>query len=474
MNTAQHYDAIILGAGQAGTPLSTALAEVGMRIVLVELKHVGGTCVNEGCTPTKTMVASGRVAYLARRAADYGVHTGAITVDMRKVRERKRAIVDSFRNGGQAKIEKTPNVQLIFGEASFSVPRSTGPKTVDVQSNDGSRFSLSADYVFINAGTRASRPRLDGLDSVAALDNVSIMELDAVPEHLLVLGGGYIGLEFGQMFRRFGSRVTIVQSAAQLLKGEDPDVAEEVAKILREDGVEVILRAKAKSVQQVGNEVQLKVEFAGEAAPRSETLVGSHLLLATGRVPNSDSLNLAAAGIDVDERGFIRVNDRLETSAKGVYALGDIKGGPAFTHISYDDFRVIRANLLEKRPASISNRLVPYTLFIDPQLGRVGMTETEARAAKRNIRVAKLPMTSVARALEMDETRGFMKVVVDAETSQILGAAVLGVEGGEVMAAFEVAMMGKLPYTALRDGVFAHPTLVESVNNLFMAMDSRK
>jgi pyruvate/2-oxoglutarate dehydrogenase complex dihydrolipoamide dehydrogenase (E3) component len=469
MNTAQHYDAIILGAGQAGTPLSTALAEAGMKTVLVERKHVGGTCVNEGCTPTKTMVASGRVAYLARRGSDYGVHTGAISVDMRRVRERKRAIVDSFRNGSQAKIEKTPNLQLIFGEASFS-----GPKTVDVQSNDGSRFSLSADYVFINAGTRASRPRLDGLDGVAALDNASIMELDAVPEHLLVLGGGYIGLEFGQMFRRFGSRVTIVQSAGQLLKSEDPDVADEVAKILREDGVDVLRRAKAKRVQQVGNEVRLEVEFAGEAAPRSETLVGSHLLLATGRVPYSDSLNVAAAGIDVDQRGFIRVNDRLETSAKGVYALGDIKGGPAFTHISYDDFRVIRTNLLEKRPASIANRLVPYTLFIDPQLGRVGMTETEARAAKRNIRVAKLPMTSVARALEMDETRGFMKAVVDAETNQILGAAVLGVEGGEVMAAFEVAMMGKLPYTALRDGVFAHPTLVESVNNLFTAMDSGK
>lgn len=466
-------DAIIIGSGQAGTPLSTTLAEAGMRTVLVERKHVGGTCVNEGCTPTKTMVASGRVAYLARRAADYGVHAGEISVDLRQVLERKRKVVDSFRNASQSHIEKTPNLELIFGEARF-----TGPKTVEVRFNDGASRLLSAKYIFINAGTRAARPRIEGWDDVEALDNVSIMELETVPEHLLVLGGGYIGLEFGQLFRRFGSRVTIVQSNGQLLKGEDPDIAEAVAKILREDGVEVLLNARAVRVQQAGAEIRLEVELQGQ----SRSLVGSHLLGATGRVPNSDGLNLGAAGIEIDERGFIKVNDRLETAVSGVYALGDIKGGPAFTHISYDDFRIIRANLLENKNASSSastnastkDRLVPYTLFIDPQLGRVGLTETEARAQGRKIRVAKYPMTSVARAIETDETRGFMKAVVDAETNQILGAAVLGVEGGEVMAAFEIAMMGKLPYTALRDGVFAHPTLVESLNNLFMAMDKGK
>jgi pyruvate/2-oxoglutarate dehydrogenase complex dihydrolipoamide dehydrogenase (E3) component len=293
------------------------------------------------------------------------------------------------------------------------------------------------------------------------------MELEALPEHLLILGGGYIGLEFGQLFRRFGSQVTIVQSARQLLVREDLDVAEEITNILRQDGVEVMLHAEATLVSSSGANIRLAVE----SQSGSKTLVGSHLLLATGRVPNSDTLNLAAAGVQTNERGFIQVNDRLETTAEGVFALGDIKGGPAFTHISYDDFRIIRSNLLENRTASTKDRQVPYTVFIDPQLGRVGLTETEARAQNRNIRVARLPMTSVARALEVDETRGFMKAVVDAESSQILGAAILGIEGGEVMSAIEIAMMGKVPYTALRDGTFAHPTLTESLNNLFMAMD---
>jgi pyruvate/2-oxoglutarate dehydrogenase complex dihydrolipoamide dehydrogenase (E3) component len=465
MTTPQQYDAIIIGSGQAGTPLSTTLAEAGMRTALIERKHVGGTCVNEGCTPTKTMVASGRVAYLARRAAKYGVHTGDISIDLQRMRQRKRDIVDSFRNGSQARIEKTANLELIFGEARF-----TGPGTVEIQGNDGAVRSLSAKYIFINAGTRASRLQIDGFDTIPALDNVSIMELDAVPEHLLVLGGGYIGLEFGQLFQRFGSRVTIIHSKDHLLTREDPDVTEEIAKILQQDGIEIVLNARAVGVSQTGGKIRLRIEQQGQA----RDLTGSHLLAATGRVPNSDTLNLSAAGVQTDDRGFIQVNDRLETAASGVYALGDIKGGPAFTHISYDDFRIIRANLLEKRDATIKGRLVPYTLFIDPQLGRVGVTEAEARAQGRKIRVAKLPMTSVARAIEMDETRGFMKAVVDAETNQILGAAVLGVEGGEVMAAFEIAMMGKVPYTALRDGIFAHPTLVESLNNLFMAMDKAK
>lgn len=463
MTNPQQFDAIVIGSGQGGTPLSMALAGAGMRTALVERKHIGGTCINEGCTPTKTMVASGRVAYLTRRAPDYGVHTGPVSVDMAKVRKRKRDIVDSFRNGSQSRIEKTANLELIFGDASFS-----GSKTVSVRLQHGGYRTLSARYIFINAGTRASRPKLDGLDNVPFLDNASVMELDAVPDHLLILGGGYIGLEFGQLFRRLGSRVTIVQSARQLLTGEDPDIAEEVAHILQQDGVDVMLNSNATHVEQSGTNIRLQV--LSEHA--STTLDGSHLLVATGRAPNSDTLNLAAAGVQTSDRGFIQVNDRLETTAEGVYALGDIKGGPAFTHISYDDFRIIRSNLIEKKTASTKNRQVPYTLFIDPQLGRVGLTESEARKQGRSIRVAKLPMTHVARALEVDETRGFMKAVVDAESNQILGAAILGLEGGEVMAALEIAMMGKLPYTALRDGTFAHPTLVESLNNLFMAMDS--
>jgi len=460
---ASHYAAIVIGSGQGGNPLAMALAKAGMRTALIERKHVGGTCINEGCTPTKTMVASGRVAYLARRAADYGVKTGPVSIDLTKVRQRKRDIVASFRSRREQRIADTQNLELIRGEASFR-----GPKTLVVRMNSGEQRELFADRIFINAGTRASRPKLDGLDSVPFLDNESIMELGTIPDHLLVLGGGYIGLEFGQLIRRFGSRVTVVQSIGQLLKGEDPDVAEEVLKILRGDGIDVLLDAKGTHVEQVGQGIALQIESGGKAT----TVDGSHLLIATGRTPNSDSLNLSAAGVRTDERGFIVVNDRLETNVEGICALGDIKGGPAFTHISYDDFRILRANLLEGKSASTANRQVPYCLFIDPQLGRIGMTENRARRQGRKVRVAKLAMTSVARALEVDETRGFMKAIVDGETDQILGAAVLGIEGGEIMSVLETAMMGKLPYTALRDATFAHPTLAESLNNLFMAMDN--
>jgi pyruvate/2-oxoglutarate dehydrogenase complex dihydrolipoamide dehydrogenase (E3) component len=452
------YDAIVIGAGQAGVPLSQALAGAGIRTALVEREHVGGTCINEGCTPTKTMVASGRVAYLARRGADYGVRTGPLTIELAKVRERKRAIVDSFRNGSQGRIEKTKNLELIFGAAQF-----TGAQTLRVRKADGGEATLGADKIFINAGCRPAVPKLEGLNGVSFLNSTRIMELDQVPEHLIVLGGGYIGLEFGQMFRRFGARVTIVQAGAQLLGQEDADVAEEVRKILQEDGIEVLLNSRAKSVSGSGGQLTLTAESTG----KSREIGGSQLLVAAGRVPNTDSLHVDVAGIAIDARGFIQTNDKLETNVAGVYGLGDIKGGPAFTHISYDDFRIIRANVIERGSATIADRLVPYTVFIDPQLGRVGMSETEARKTGREIRVAKMPMNYVARALEMDESRGFMKAIVDRKSGQILGAAVLGIEGGEIMSQLQIAMMGKLPYTALKDGVFAHPTLAESLNNLF-------
>jgi pyruvate/2-oxoglutarate dehydrogenase complex dihydrolipoamide dehydrogenase (E3) component len=462
------FDAIVIGSGQAGTPLCQALASAGMHTAIVEREHVGGTCINEGCTPTKTMVASASVAYLARRGADYGVHTGELKIELAKVRERKRAIVDSFRNGSQSRIEKTKNLELIFGEAEF-----TGPKAILVRKKDGGQLALTADRFFINAGCRPAVPKIEGLDKVSYLDSTSIMELDAAPEHLLVLGGGYIGLEFGQMFRRFGSRVTIVQSGAQLLAGEDKDVAEAVLSILKEDGIEVFLNSKAVAVAK--SDKQLTVTLQNSSKQRdttcsddnAQTITGTQLLVATGRVPNTESLKTGAAGITTDKHGLIQVNDRLETSASGVFALGDIKGGPAFTHISYDDFRIIRTNIIEKGSASTKDRLVPYTLFIDPQLGRVGTSETEARATGCKIRIAKMPMSYVARALELDESRGFMKVVVDAESSQILGVAILGIEGGEIMAQVQLAMMGKLPYTVLKDAVFAHPTLAESLNSVF-------
>ena len=465
MATDQHYDAIVIGSGQAGTPLCTALAGAGVRTALIEREHVGGTCINEGCTPTKTMVASARVAYLARRGANYGVDTGPIQIDLERVRQRKRDIVTSFRAGSQGRIETTPNLDLIFGTAHF-----VSPNSVSVRLNDGTEKTLTADKFFLNAGARPTVPDLDGLASIAFLDSTSIMELDRVPEHLLVLGGGYVGLEFGQMFRRFGSRVTVIQSGAQLLNREDPDVAAGVAKILEEDGISVLLKATATVVKQTKAGIEVDVRLPNG----SQTVTGSHLLVATGRTPNSDSLNLGAAGVKTGPQGFIQVNEKLETTAPGIYALGDIKGGPAFTHISYDDFRLIRTILLEKGNASTVGRMVPYTVFIDPQLGRIGLSETEARAQGKNIRIAKMTMSSVARAIEVDETRGFMKVVVDAETDQILGAAVLGIEGGEIMGMLQLSMMGKLPYTTLRDAVFAHPTLAESLNNLFTHWESER
>ncbi|HEY0797408.1 MAG TPA: mercuric reductase [Acidisarcina sp.] len=459
----KHFDAIIIGSGQAGNPLAAALAAAGKTVAVIESTNVGGTCVNDGCTPTKTIIASAEVAYLAGRAADYGVEVGTVRTDLARVRERKREIVAKSRANNEKRLETTTGISLIRGIGSFA-----GPRMVAVALNDGASATLEAEWIFINTGLRNHVPDIPGLNAVAHLDNVSIMELDAVPEHLVVLGGGYIGVEFAQMFRRFGSRVTMVHSKPHLLEREDADIAAEVRKILEEDGIEIILSAEAVAVwPHSGGGVELDVRVDGVV----RKVAGSHILLAAGRQPNTEALNAAAAGIDLDEHGFVRVNERLETSAPGVYGLGDVKGGPAFTHISYDDFRIIRSNLIDGEHRTTTGRPVPYTVFMDPELGRIGLTEEQAREQGLKIKVAKMPMTSVARAGEMARTRGLMKMVIDEETGQILGAAVLGLWGGETASLIQVAMMGKLPYTTLRDGIFSHPTLAESLNNLLQKLE---
>lgn len=463
MTSVQTCDAIIIGSGQSGKPLSLALAKAGWKTALIERAYIGGTCINYGCTPTKTMVASARAAYLARRAAGYGVNAGEVSVDMARIVARKQKIVDSFRESGRKSLEQTKNLELIFGEASF-----TGRESVKVALDDGAERALKSKTIVINTGGRPALPPIPGLDTAPVCDSTSIMELTRLPDHLLVLGGGYIALEFGQMFRRFGARVSMVERSSHLVSREDPDVSQAVEEIMREDGIEIHLNAQATAIETSSSgEIQMRIRKGdGET-----TLTGSHLLAAAGRAPNTEDLNLKAAGVATSDKGHIKVNGKLETNVPGIYAMGDVHGGPAFTHISYDDYRVLKENLLHGGNATIKNRMAPNTVFIDPQLASVGLNETEARKQKRNIRVAKLPMSHVARAIETSETRGFMKAIVDADSGQILGCTILGIEGGEIMSMLQIAMMGSIPYPKLKEAIFAHPTLAESLNNLFLTLD---
>lgn len=455
---ATHYDAVVIGAGQAGGPLASAFARAGRKTAIIERADIGGTCINTGCTPTKTMIASARVAYLTRRGSDYGVETGGIGIDLQRVRQRKRDVVDSFRTSSEKRLTDTPGLDVIRGHATFS-----GPKTLSIAVHDSEPRSITADQIVINTGARPAVPTIDGIANIPFLTSTTIMELAEVPNHLIVLGGGVVGLEFGQMFRRFGSRVTIVQRGDHLLGREDDDIADAVADLLRDDDIELLLNTSAKRVKLDADRIVLTVESNG----KEHTITGSHLLAAAGRTPNTDDLGLDAAGIETDQRGSIPVDEHLQTNQPDIYAVGDVNGGPAFTHISYDDYRILKTNLIDGGNATTTGRLVPYTVFIDPQLGRVGLTESEAKHQGRSIRVATMPMSNVARALEVDEPRGLMKAIVDADTNHILGCAILGLEGGELMSMIQIAMLGNLPYTALRDGIFAHPTLAESLNNLF-------
>lgn len=441
------YDAIIIGSGQAGNPLSFRLADLGWSVALVEEKDLGGTCINVGCTPTKTMVHRAQVAHYARNAARWGVNVSGVAVDLPKIVAQKDEVVRSFRGGQQRRVEERSNLRLYRTRARFVAPH---------QVQVGEEV-IESEKIFINTGGRPGVPSIPGLREVPFLTNESIMQLASIPEHLLILGGGYIGLEFGQMFRRYGSRVTIIHQGPQIVPREDPEIAAELQKALAGEGLQLVLDARTEAVRGKEGQITLSSSVAGRALE----FHGSHLLVATGRVPNTQDMGLEKAGIATDRNGSIKVNTRLETNVPGVWAVGDCKGGPAFTHISYNDFQIVFGNVVEGKNLSTENRLVPYCVFTDPQLGGVGMTEKEARAKGHPLKIGRCPMSSVARAIERGETAGLMKIVVNASNDRILGASILASEGGELVQILGALMLGNQPYTLLKGAVYIHPTLAE-------------
>ena len=452
-----HYDAIVIGAGQAGNPLSQKLADHGWTVALVEKEHLGGTCVNTGCTPTKTMMASAQVAHYARNANRWGVRTGAVSVDLPKVVARKDRVVGRSRAGLSRKVEERPTLHLYRGHARF-----IGPHEVQVGEE-----RLESERIFIDTGARPDIPPVEGVGGIDHLDNAGIMRLTEVPEHLIVLGGGYIGMEFGQMFRRFGSRVTVVQREQQILPHEDADVTEALQQALEVEGLRFLLGATATRVEKEAGGVALSVVVGGS----TETVRGSHLLVATGRRPNTDDLGLQEAGVQTDQRGFIRVNNRLETNVPGVWALGDAKGGPAFTHISFNDYQIVYSNLVDGKALTTDNRPVPYAFFTDPQLGARRADREGGRGRRGDgSRSARSRWPGSPVPSSRDETAGLMKLVVDAETDRILGAAILGSEGGEVVQILHAVMLAGAPYTLLKGAVYIHPTLAEGLWTLMEAV----
>ena len=443
------YDAIVIGTGQAGPSLAARLAGTGMHVAVIERGSFGGTCVNNGCTPTKTLVASAYAAHLARRASAYGVETGAVKVDMARVKARKDALVERSTNALAKWLTGLPNISIYRGQARF-----VGPRTIAVGGE-----TLTADLVFINVGGRPYVPDLPGVRQVPFLTNESMMDVNFLPEHLLIVGGSYVGLEFGQMYRRFGSRVTIIDMAPRLVAREDQDVSDAIREILAAEDIEIRLDARCLTLAPAPEGVQVELECA-EGAPK---VAGTHVLLAVGRVPNTDGLGLQEAGIESDKRGYIKVDETLGTSAPNVYALGDCNGHGAFTHTSYNDYEIVADNLLNGANRKVSDRIPIYGLFIDPPLGRLGKTEAEARNAGHDILVGRMPMKDVSRAREKGETQGFMKVLVDAGTKQLVGAAILGVGGDEAVHSLVDAMYGHLPYTVVQHGVRIHPTVSELI-----------
>jgi len=449
----QTHDAIVIGTGQAGPSLAVRLAGAGRKTAIIERKLVGGTCVNNGCIPTKTLIASARAAHVARRGADFGVMLdGAVGIDMRRVKVRKDGIVQKSNQGVTDWLKGTPNVTLIMGQERFE-----GPHAVRV--NEG---LLEAPQIFINVGGRATIPDMPGIDSVPFLTNSSMMEVDFLPEHLLVVGGSYIGLEFAQMYRRFGSRVTVIEMGPRLIGREDEDFSQAIKEILESEGIAFRLNAKCMSLAKRGDGVA--VNMSCDEEPRE--INGSHVLLAVGRVPNTDDLGLDKAGVKTDVHGYIVVDDELKTNVPGIWALGDANGRGAFTHTSYNDYEIVAANLLDGDARRVSQRITTYALFIDPPLGRAGMTAREVRASGRKALIGRMQMTRVGRARERSETQGFMQVLVDADTKKILGAGLLGIEGDEVIHCILDIMSAGAPYTVLQRTMHIHPTVSELVPTL--------
>jgi pyruvate/2-oxoglutarate dehydrogenase complex dihydrolipoamide dehydrogenase (E3) component len=451
------FDAIVIGTGQAGPALAARLSAAGMKVAVVERKHFGGTCVNTGCIPTKTLVASAYAAHLARRAGEYGVAIGGqLDVDMKRVKARKDEIAGRSNKGVEDWVRGLKNGTVYHGHARFESPHS-------VRVNDD---VLEAEKIFINVGGRALVPAMPGLDEVSYLTNSSMMNVDFLPEHLIIVGGSYIGLEFAQMYRRFGANVTIVEKAPRLIVREDEDVSTAVQGILEREGIAIRLNAECITARTQDGRVVVGLDCA-EASRQVE---GSHLLLAVGRVPNTDDLELDKAGVETDNAGYIKVDDQLRTSVPGIWALGDCNRKGAFTHTSYNDYEIVAANLLDNDPRKVSDRIMTYALFIDPPLGRAGMTEAEVRAAGRKALIATRPMSSVGRAVEKGETQGFMKIVVDAETKAILGAAILGVTGDEVIHVLLDVMYAKAPYTTVSRAMHIHPTVSELLPTLVQGL----
>ncbi|MFZ3309202.1 MAG: FAD-containing oxidoreductase, partial [Xanthobacteraceae bacterium] len=443
-----NYDAIIIGAGQSGPALARRLAAAGRKVAIIERKLFGGTCVNTGCTPTKTLAASAYVAHAARRAADYGVEIeGAVTIDMKAVKARKDAVVATFRNGVEHSLKTLQGCTVYQGHGRF-----VAAKKIAV--NDA---ELSADQIFINVGARATIPPTPGLDQVPYLTNSSMMDIDFLPSHLMILGGSYIGLEFAQTYRRFGSKVTVIEFGPRLIAREDEDVSHAIADFLKEEGIDVRVDSRMVSVEKQGNAIAEKVESSG----RMSQITGTHLLVATGRRPNTDDLGLDKAGVTTDAHGYIRVDDQLRTDAPGIWAMGDCNGRGAFTHTSWNDFEIVAANLLDNDQRRVSDRIMAYALYTDPPLGRAGMTEAEARKAGKPALISTLAMKDVMRAYEKGETKGFMKILVDRDSKQILGASFLGLEGDEVIHCVLDIMYAKAPYTVMQRAMHIHPTVSE-------------